>query len=64
MNTLACPLLGGLSSFRGVFLWSVYTRVVSSACPLLRGCPLSEVISQECVYKSTFGLSFVGRFVL
>ena len=30
-----------------------------------RGCPLSEVIVyKECIYRSTFSLSFVGRFVL
>ena len=28
-------------------------------CPLWRGCPLSE-----CIYKGTFRLSFVERFVL
>ena len=47
-----------------VLQWKLLTRTASGPA-ILRGYPLSEVtVHIECVYKSTFGLSFVGRFVL
>ena len=59
-----CPFVERLSSFRGDFLYSVYTEILS-ACPLLGGLSfIGRLVLYWEVCPLLGGLSFIGRFVL